>query len=206
MKLIFSISFIIIAVILFFTVFDPTYGDVKQLKSEVTAYNIALDNSTELQRIKDSLMDVYKNIKKENKERLEHFLPSTISNIELILEIEKIANLHGLPIKDFKFDSKASQAQDSGNAAGTDNVGVIIAEEDPENYLPYGVFPMEFTVEGRYDTFMLFLKDLEYNLRLVDIKSIDISTSLTKDNSGSNETKTNGIYAYSLKIETYWLK
>jgi hypothetical protein len=203
MRLILPISFIIIAVILFFVVVDPLYGDVKQLKTEVATYNIALNNSTELQKTRDSLVEVYKNIKIEDKERLSHFLPSTINNIELILEIEKIANLHGLPIKNITFESTNPENQDPANTAGTSNT-VVVAENNPSDYLPYGVFPMDFIVEGKYDTFLAFLNDLEHNLRLVDIKSISFTvpspvTSLTD--------KTNpNIYSYTLKVETYWLK
>ena len=104
MKLISSISFIIIAIALFFLVVNPLYGEVKQLRTDVSTYNTALNNSTELQKTRDSLIEIYKSVKIEDRERLTHFLPSTIGNIELILEIEKIANLHGMSIGDIKFD------------------------------------------------------------------------------------------------------
>lgn len=202
MRLILPISFIIVAVVLFFVIIDPLYGDVKQLRADVNTYNIALNNSTELQKTRDSLIEVYKNIKKEDKDRLEHFLPSTINNIELILEIEKIANLHGVPIKDIKFDStKPSEKNEASNTARND---VVVAENDPANYLPYGVFPLEFTVEGNYDTFLSFLQDLEHNLRLVDVKSI--SFTVPQSTTGTINTVNPNIYSYQLKVETYWLK
>ena len=156
---------------------------------------LALDNSKELQEMRDGLVDKYKNIKKDDKDRLEHFLPSTIGNIELILEIEKIANLNGMPVKDIKFQApKTISEEDSQNQ--------VIDENDPSQYLPYGIFPMEFIVEGSYDSFLLFLNDLEHNLRLVDIKSVsfEIPDDTKKDLGNPN------IYSYTLKIETYWLK
>ncbi len=200
MRSIFSISFIIISIILFFVIVNPMYGEVKQLRTDVKTYNTALSNSTELQKTRDSLIDVYKNVKTEDKERLSHFLPSTIGNIELILEIEKIANLHGMPIKNIKFDTKSLETTDTP----TDNI--VVAKADPSDYLPYGVFPMEFIIEGKYDTFLLFLKDLEHNLRLVDVKSIsfDVAPSTTSPTGGI--VNNSGVYSYTLKVETYWLK
>jgi len=203
MRLILPILFIVVAVALFFSVVKPLYGDVKQLKKEVSTYNIALNNSTELQKTRDSLVDIYKNIKIEDKVRLEHFLPSTINNIELILEIEKIANLHGLPIKNIRFESMDPVNKDGASTEKTDEA-TVTAEDNPSDYLPYGVFPIEFVVEGRYDTFLLFLNDLEHNLRLVDIKSVSFTVP-SPVTSPTDKTNTN-IYSYTLKVETYWLK
>lgn len=203
MRLIFSISFIVIAVILFFSIVDPLYGDIKQLKTEVKTYNVALDNSTELQKTRDTLIELYKNIKIEDKDRLTHFLPSTIGNIELILEIEKIANLHGMPIKNIKFETKGLEPKDQSSfTTGAPNT-IVIAQDDPKDNLPYGIFPMEFVIEGRYNTFVSFLKDLEHNLRLVDIKSIAFEIpSIATPGSSSDPN----VYSYTLKVETYWLK
>ncbi len=193
MKIISSISFLIISIALFFFFINPTFSEVKQLRADVDTYNMALDNSTDLQKTRDSLVDIYKNIKAEDKDRLNHLLPSSIDNIELILEIEKIANLHGMPIGDVKFDTKSLD---------TSSTGKTISTTDANNNLPYGIFPMDFTIEGRYDTFILFLKDLEHNLRLVDIKSVSFSVP-TQSLSGTTDPT---IFNYSLKVKTYWLK
>jgi len=194
MKLISSILFIVITVVIFFVAIDPIYEDVKQLRTDVSTYNVALDNSTELQKTRDSLIETYKNLKQEDKDRLAHFLPSTIDNIELILEIEKIANIHGMPIGNINFEAKNLGNEDKQSADNN-----VVVESTPDDNLPYGVFPMEFTIEGDYNTFISFLKDLEENLRLIDIKSIAFSVP----DSGAGSTN---IYSYTFKIETYWLK
>lgn len=196
MKLISSISFLIITIVIFFTVIDPLYMDVKQLRTDVDTYNKALNNSTELQKTRDSLVSVYKSIKQEDKDRLAHLLPSTIGNIELILEIEKLANLHGMPIGDIKFETKGLEAPGA--------TGGAVVSNSPTDYLSYGIFPMEFTIEGKYDTFISFLKDLERNLRIVDVKSI--SFTVPEKSTSLLDTKNSDIYSYALKVKTYWLK
>ena len=199
MKLLSSILFIIIAGVILFFVASPLYGDISQLRTDVATYNTALNNSTELQKTRDSLIETYKNVKIEDKDRLAHFLPSTIGNIELILEIEKIANLHGMPIGNIKFDTKNLQSPTT-----TTTSSVVTAANDPSASLPYGIFPMEFIIEGKYDTFVAFLKDLEHNLRLVDVKSISFVVPPSVVTPGNTTDST--IYSYTLKVETYWLK
>lgn len=198
MKLISPIIFIAISGILFFVFIKPIYSETTQLKIDVANYKDAVNNSTDLQKVRDSLVVKYTGITAADKDRLEHFLPSSVNNIGLILEIEKMANLYGMPIKDVKFETKKLQPKDPLN---TDN---IMIEVDPTENLPYGIFPIEFTVEGNYSSFVSFLTELEHNLRLVDVKSI--SFSVPTENSSATEKANPDVYSYTLKIETYWFK
>lgn len=196
MKLIFPILFILISVLVFIFGTNPMYKDVTLLRSGIDTYNKALGNSAELQNKQDVLLKDYNEIKQEDKNRLENLLPDSVNNIGLILEIERIANLHGMPIKDIKFEAKK---KDTAPA----DPNIIVAEELIDRR-PYGVFPIEFSTDGKYDNFVLFLKDLEYNLRLVDVKSVTFSIP---DTSAKGEEYVDpNIYHYTLKVETYWLK
>ncbi|HQM18670.1 MAG TPA: hypothetical protein PLY98_00930, partial [Candidatus Paceibacterota bacterium] len=64
---------------------------------------------------------------------------------------------------------------------------------------------MKFKVTGKYESFISFLKELEQNLRIVDVKSIDFKVPEAIVSSDGRVTE-NDIYDYTLKIETYWLK
>lgn len=199
MKLLSLILSLAISISLFFVFIDPFYKDIKELKNDVSVYNKALTNSSDLKKTRDILIDDYKKIKKEDKDKLNHLLPSSIDNIELILEIEKIANLYGMPIEDIKFDAKSME---DGSSSKVINV---FAGGAPSSNLPYGIFPLEFSVEGKYDTFISFLKELEKNLRIVDVKSISFNSN-SNSSLDAKGIDNSGIYNYSLKIQTYWLK
>jgi hypothetical protein len=198
MRILFPISLILISIILFFLVVDPFYTEVKDLKKDVNTYNVALNNSTELQQVRDSLLETYRNIKKEDKDRLNNFLPNTVNNIKFILEVEQIANIHSMPLKNIKFQEgeKINEDLSSGN-------NVVIKDAKESDSLPYGVFPVEFITEGTFDSFILFLKDLEKNLRVMDIKSISFVVPQGVKTEGVSNPN---IYSYTLKVETYWLK
>lgn len=195
MKFIFPILFVLISILIFIFGVNPIYKDVSLLRSGIATYNQALGNSAELQNKQDVLLKAYNEIKQEDKNRLKSLLPDSVNNIGLIIEIERIAIIHGMPIKDIKFEAKKK------DGAPIDP-NVIVAETAVDNR-PYGVFPIEFSTDGKYDNFVLFLKDLEYNLRLVDVKSVSFSVP---DATKVIEAGDPNIYHYTLKIETYWLK
>ena len=212
MKLISSILFLTASVLVFFFLIDPLYGDVKELRNNVSTYNSALNNSSDLQKTRDELVEAYKQINEKDREKLNHLLPSTINNIELILEIEKIANMHGMPVSDIRFDSSVGvKANSTEKTDSKTSAGKVVAENDPASYLPYGVFPISFTIEGKYGVFLDFLEDLEKNLRIVDVKSISFSVPDASSSDPLVDPKKKtiidpSIYKYLLKVETYWLK
>ncbi len=55
-----------------------------------------------------------------------------------------------------------------------------------------------------YNNFINFTKDMEKNLRLVDISSVEFSAAEGSSNSKSGNS--NDVYKYNFKIKTYWLK
>ena len=195
MKLILPILFIGIAVLAFIFGVNPWYNDVSSLRNEILDYNVALNNSADLQKTEDSLIATYNGIKQSDKDRLSNLIPDSVNNIQFILEVERIANLHNMPIKDLKFDANKQ----------TLSAGSVVAQVGTDNK-PYGVFPLEFSTEGTYDTFVLFLKDLEYNLRLIDVKSISFAVPTTDPTMKSADGLDPNVYKYSVKVETYWLK
>ena len=193
MKILFPIISILITIFTFIFVVNPFYKEVSLLKTEIEVYNTGLSNSTNLLKTEDALIKSYNEITEANKKRLDNFLPSSVNNIQFVLELERIGNMHNMPVRDIRFEPIKTNV----------SANTIVSSGSMDNR-PYGVFPFEFTTEGKYDSFILFLKDLETNLRLVDVKSISFTVP---ENNGKI---TNGIdpnvYKYSVKIETYWLK
>ncbi|HAE36638.1 MAG: hypothetical protein UR85_C0004G0024 [Candidatus Nomurabacteria bacterium GW2011_GWF2_35_66] len=197
MKFIFSILFILISIAVFIFGVNPFYKQVSILRDDIVVYNTALSNSTNLQKTEDSLIKTYNGIKQSDKDRLDKFLPDSVDNIQFILEIERIANLHHMPIKDIKFEP----IRKSSTLDASTNTIVSAVSTDTR---PFGVFEIQFTTEGDYDSFILFLKDLESNLRLVDVKAISFVVPINSGKIAKGEDP--NIYKYSLKVETYWLK
>ena len=201
MRSIFPIILILIALGFFFFFVNPLYHDVSTLRTDVASYNQALSHSTDLQKTRDTLLATYNGITTNDKARLEKFLPNTVNNIELILELEKIASAHNMALKNIRFETP----DDSSDTSKSSNQVV----SSTSGSLPYGVFQLEFNTEADYSVFTAFLKDVEHNLRLIDVKSLSFDAS-SKDTDNNDNTKTVGLsqstYKYSVKVNTYWLK
>lgn len=179
----------------FFLWVTPLSREVALLKEQTASYNQALDNAVSLERERDRLTQKYNAIPVEDLNRLQKLLPDNVDNIRLILEIEKIASPYGMVLKDIKYN--VEDTEDTQNAV---SAGGNIAKAINNNY---GVWDLEFSTEGSYTNFLKFMRDLENNLRIIDISTIQFSS----DTTGTTSNVTNSdVYKYGFKIKTYWMK
>jgi hypothetical protein len=175
----------------FFGYVDPNYkGPIDQsssdynkagvvfLKDELAKYDNILQSSTKIVSQRDKLIAKRNNISTSDEARLEKLLPSNIDNIRLIIEISKIAEGRNLVAKNI---SVGDMSQTS-----TETIG--------QSSTPYGTLSLKFTVNSSYSNFLNLLRDLESNLRLLDITDISFSST------------DNVFYDFTVTLDTYWLK
>lgn len=187
-----------LAIAAFLIFANPLYSDVGVLRTEVSTYNQALDSSKELDQERDKLTKKYNDIG-DNVDKIQKFLPDNVDNIRLILEIGHIAQPYGMVLKDVKYNASTDTASQAAAPNGIQ--GGIVKEENKD----YGTWDLEFSTTGSYENFLNFTRDLQSNLRIVDISSISFSstdngTGLSSNGAGSD------VYKYVFKIKTYWLK
>ena len=184
MKSLTPIIFIIVSIIIFFTVTDPVYKQVKDLRVQLAQYQDVLDKSSELLRQRKTLQDKYDSFSKDDIDRLKKLLPDTVDNVRLIIDIDEIAKRYGLTIKNVRLDDSKVTKAGVKDAAATITAGAG----------KYGTIPMGFSVSSDYPTFLSFLEDLESSLRIVDVTNISLKA-------GANNT-----YSFDVSLKTYWLK
>jgi len=186
---------------LFFVFTNPLYKDILLLNIDVASYNSALDNSKMFENERDKLAAKYNAINPDNLMKLQKFLPQNVDNVRLILEIGQIALPYGMVLKDVKYNVIAPDTTNVTLAKRTVIQGGVVAEVSKD----YGIFDLEFSTSGTYNNFINFTKDLESNLRIVDISSI-IFSSDTGSTTNNGQISSSEIYKYNFKIKTYWLK
>lgn len=170
---------------------SPLLDEIKNLQGEVSAYDEALTNSKELENERDKLTKEYNDIDLENLKKLEKLLPDSVDNIRLILEIEKIAMPYGMGLQDVKY--AVTPEEEKGPAAQTVEAEVSSKE--------YGTWELSFSTQGTYANFVNFLKDLEKNLRIVDVTSVEFASDVGAELPGFTP-----VYQYTVNVKTYWLK
>ncbi|MBI5139270.1 hypothetical protein HZA26_01525 [Candidatus Nomurabacteria bacterium] len=178
---------------------NPLYNEINTQKERSASLNQALDNAKTLREERDKLTKKFNSISEEDRAKLEKLLPDNVDNIRLILEIEKIAGPYGMLLKEVKYNPTPKKSTTGAPSGGE----VVQGGIDPTSNKSYGVLDLAFSTQGTYDNFIYFIKDLEKNLRIVDISSIDFSSDLGPQDS---KLPADSIYKYNFKIKTYWLK
>ena len=198
-----------ISLAVFFVFANPIYNDIGLQKAQVASYDEALNNSKALENARDTLTQKYNSISPDDLVRLQKLLPDNIDNIRLILEIEQIATPYGMALKDVKYNATTDTTSATTGAAAAVQGGGVATQSALKNY---GTWDLEFSTTGAYSNFLSFLQDLESNLRIVDISSIQFSSSGSSVSSGAGvssgavSSPSSESYSYNFKIKTYWLK
>lgn len=182
MRFILPIILIVVSIGLFVAYIDPQYQKVKVLSAQAAEYDDALSKAKELRTTRDQLLSKRNTFSTDNLNRIAHALPENVDNIRLIIDINNIASRHGLSLKSIS----AAQVSDSSRTRNELAVG--------NSGDPLGSVTVNFVVGANYDTFLVFLHDLEHSLRLVDVESIEFASPV-------QGTDTD----YTVSLRTYWL-
>ena len=158
-----------------------------------------------LENERDKLTAKYNSINPEDLIKLQKLLPENIDNIRLILEIEQVASPYGMTLKDVKYDTpmkKVTTDPSKSLPAGDIQGGAV----DPALQKDYGIWNLEFSTMGTYNNFLHFSRDLQSNLRIVDIVAVQFSSTDTRVAPLVGKLSSDEVYKYSFKIKTYLLK
>lgn len=180
-KLTFPIILILLSVGLFFGFIDPTYNDIQKILEEESKFDQALDKSKELQGIRDKLLSRYNTFSTNDLDRLTKLLPDNVDNVRLVLDIDNIASVYGIRIRNVTI-----------NKADSRQAGVIGPDSKP-----YESVLLSFSVASSYESLIQFIKDIERSLRIVDVIEVSLRPLRIEDDN---------LYEYNIGIKTYWLK
>ncbi|HEY1041158.1 MAG TPA: hypothetical protein VGE63_00325 [Candidatus Paceibacterota bacterium] len=185
-KSIISILVMALSVGIFILVGKPAYDEIALLKEQKTVISAAGETAKSLQASWGDLVNRYNAVSDTDKERLELMTPSFVDNVKLMIEIEELAKKHKLSLKDIDID-KDKETQ-SGSVQDVSNAEKSIG--------------IKFKVTGKYQDFLGFLAELEYSLRVVDVKSLSFrpERGTVKD-----LKKPIDYYSYDVEVTTYWL-
>jgi Tfp pilus assembly protein PilO len=128
-----------------------------------------------------TLQNKYESFPPEEVRRLNQLLPDDVDAVRLIIDIDTIAEEHGLTIDNF--------------AVPYINTKELTTEE---NVVESAV--MSISAKGSYASFKDFLFDIESSLTLLDVVNLNV-------HSGVPDYITGGIVpSYKIDLQTYWFK
>lgn len=205
MRFLLPALFIIVAVVVFTSVTNPVYQDIQDLGVQAASFDEALANSKRLQSRRDELTKSYNNFPRQSIEALETMVPNSVDNIGLIQEIQRMALRLGIVVKNVNFDASQVERVDGEFEEGLEPTSTQSTRSLPrrgavQSNSLYDTFLLEFTIEGSYSDFVNFLRELELNLRVVDITNIKFTAS-SLDSRGNFSD----VYNYTFTTKTYRL-
>ncbi len=167
------------AIVVFFTWTQPMLDSVKGLSEQKEILNEKLSSLKEIEKERENILDSYNSVGDTNREKVGKILPSSMKEMDLIVELENMAANSGVALKDVNIsdagkEQKSTGGAKTGEAFYPNEIGLIIKASGP------------------YQSFKEFLKSIETNLRIIDIESLDFI-------SGDVDS-----YEYNLKIKSYW--
>lgn len=161
---------------------------LKQLLAQRDTLNEALTNAGKLKTKIASLEQAEKSISPEDLAKLDKFIPDHIDNINLIIDINNIAETQGMTIKNVKVRSGTEGREDNSELEG------LSTEEPATGRNTIADTYLSFSIEGDYEDLLGFLENLANSLRVADVTSLSFSV----DDKGNNQ--------YNFEIKTHWVK
>lgn len=175
---------LMIAVGVFFAYVNPVWsGPIAATKAAIASDVKALAAAKEYTAKENELARARDDIDPANLERLETFLPDSIDNVGLIVDINALAARSGLSISDVdvaRSDARGVQSSSAGLSSSQAS--------------PVGSVDLSLSAIGTYKALQTFLVGIEKSARLLDVRSIAVESSNT------------GVYSYDMTVRLYWLR
>lgn len=172
---------LLIAVGVFFTYVSPTWtGTIANTKAAISSDDQALSAAAEYTKRENELAAQRNAIAADDLTRLQNFLPDSVDNVGLILDLDALAARSGLTLSSIDV-SQATQA-DTGDGSGA------------ATQSPVGQVDLTLSAVGTYSALKAFLAGVESSERILDVRQLNVK--------GSNT----GVYTYDMLIRLYWLR
>ncbi|HEY4500858.1 MAG TPA: GspMb/PilO family protein [Candidatus Paceibacterota bacterium] len=179
---------LIIAVGIFFGYVKPSWsGHIATTKVAIGNNEQALAAADDYTAKQNALASSRNDIDPENLTRLSTFLPDSVDNVGLILNINALAARSGLSLANIDVvmnstGNNNAKAQTTAGTLPTVRAGSV------------GSVDLSLSAVGTYTALQSFLAGIEKSARLLDVRDIVVKGSDT------------GVYNYQMVIRLYWLR
>ncbi len=186
MNFLIPIILMIISVGIFITYINPEYQKSKDLQVTIQAYNQKINNSSNIRKKRAELATKKTELEKNDMlAKLNKFLPDHINNIELIVDIDRIAQENNIRIENIVLVSDLKRPQQKENSE-------VIKISDGEKYQSTSI---SFSFITNYENLKSFLVNIRKSLRLLDVVSLEFGR-IDDDKKSSNLQVQMSVRAY----------
>ncbi|MFM2330876.1 MAG: hypothetical protein RLZZ26_383 [Candidatus Parcubacteria bacterium] len=179
---------ILIAVGIFFAYVSPLWSQqITATKDAIAKDDQALAAAKQYSARETELAQKRDAIDPNNLLRINTFLPDSVDNVGLILNINALAARSGLLLSNV--DVAGNPLDDSAQSTARGANGPSVAASNP-----VGSVDLSLSAIGTYAALQAFLTGIEKSARLLDVRDIHVTGSDT------------GVYTYQMTMRLYWLR
>lgn len=173
---------LVAAVGIFFAYVNPLWnGDIAAAKAAIKQDDQALASAEQYVKRQNELAAQAAAIDPIALARLETYLPDSVDNVGLVLDLNALADRTGLAL--------ASVDVAGGSSGASASVAAGTTSGDP-----VGTIDLTLEAKGTYEALNAFLAGAELSERLLDARDITVAGSDT------------GVYDYKMTLRLYWLR
>jgi hypothetical protein len=190
-------AFLIAALVAYIEFIVPAYSNLETLKGQVEGEAALYTNENQIVTQGQSLLAAYEN-NASSSEAVSWALPVGQNLSGALAQIYGVAANSGVTLVSTGISIQAvaqpSAVSDGSQIANAASTGSIIK--------PTGQISFQASGAGSYEAIKTFLKGLEANIRIFDVKSVTISPSggtVTKGQAANPD-----MFAYSITVVTYY--
>lgn len=176
---------LLVAIGIFFAYIRPTWsGSIAAMKNTITLDDQALAAADRYAAQQNMLASARNAIDPAYLTQLSTFLPDSVDNVGLILDLNALAARSGLSLSNVDVISNTG-----GSAGASAQQGLPAAGANP-----VGSIDLSLSAVGTYAALHSFLIGVERSARLLDVRGIVVKGSDT------------GVYTYQMSLRLYWLR
>ena len=178
------IILIVVSILVGFLYIKPLYLDSMSSLEHKRDVDDSLQKNKEIQKIAKRLSADISSITQSDFDKLKVILPNSVDEIRLLNDFNTIALRHGITLNNLRVGEKT-------------NSNISAKKDKPI----VNVLSVDFSATSfSYNTFKLFLEDIERSMKLMDINSISFSVI------DADATNPSGSYSYGVSFNTYWIE
>lgn len=181
-----------VAIGIFFAYVSPTWsGSIAATKAAIVLDDQALMAAKEYTAKQNALATERAAIEPANLDRLSVFLPDSVDNVGLILDLNALAARSGLSLANIDVVATSASGAKGGTSAPTASALGALPTATTN---PIGSVNLSLSAVGTYRALQAFLSGIEMSARLLDVQDIVVRGSET------------GVYNYEMTVRLYWLR
>lgn len=152
-----------------------------------------------LTKDRDQLVETINSLSQEDLTRISQAIPQGPKAADLMVLMENLTTSHSMVLNriDLAGFTSLKTGEVSGAVPQQPRPGALPSLK-PKSNVSIKDFPLTMNVNGTYETFKTFLRDLEHNLRIIDVE--DLSFTAPGGATGSKSSTVD----FSIKAKTYY--